>query len=278
MVDVTPIDLPSPRSFYMERLGDRTWKQYYQAERENRRDELEARARSMWEGPDPEVDRVLSKWGALSFPHTFIDASFTPLLRAVRAVHRSGKGKVLALGVVHSPDYDPEESEFSLDGLSFMLDLVEEGLGQPGISLERRFVTKDSKLTDVDLIVGDLEEKGRAIGRSLDDDTALLLTGDLFHYGWGYGTTSPMGDLSPLDRMVTHDLDLLYRKKRYLEYYLSARKNMNDQAALGIVTSTALGSPLDYSIFSCERTDYSEVLERERPTVVGSVLYGVYRT
>jgi len=259
----------------MEMLGDRTWKAYYSEERERRKGELEARARSLWDGPDKDVDAVLKRGGALSFPHTYLDSSFMPLLRTVRAVHRSGKSKVLALGVVHSFDYDPEKEEFSLDGLSFMLDLVESALGQPKIGLKRRFVVRDRSLTEPELMVKDIEAKGKALMKELDDDTALLITGDLVHYGHGYGMTDVAEDLGLIDRMIGSDLELLYERKDHLGYLLSARKNMNDQAVVGIVAGTLLGSPLEHRVFSCEMTDYSEILGTKRPTVVASVLYGV---
>ena len=260
----------------MEMLGDRTWKTYYSLERERRREEMEVKARSLWELPDPEVDRVVARGGALSFPHTYLDGSFMPLFRAVRAVHRSGKAKVVALGVVHDPDKDPEMFEFSLDGLSFILVLVEESLGQDRIALTRQFITRDRNRTSIGDIVKDLEAKGRALRPMLDEDTVLMVTGDLLHYGHGYGTAAPSEDPSHFEGMVKGDLDLLYRKKDHIGYYQSARRNMNDQAVVGVTLSTALGAPLDYDIYSMEMTDYSDVLGKERPTLVASVFYGVH--
>ncbi len=261
----------------MDKLGDRTWKAYYAEERERRRDELEARVRSDWEMKDDEVAAVLRKGGALSFPHTYIDSSFSPILRTVRAVHRSGKDKVLALGVVHSFDYDPDKEEFSLDGLSFMLDLVESTLGQPKIGIKKRYVVRDRSLTEPELIVKELEAKGETLKDELDDDTALLITGDLVHYGHGYGMSEVTEDPRTIDRMIRADLDLLYNKRDHLGYFLSARNNLNDQTVIGLVVSTLLGSPLEYKVFSTEMTDYSEILGTKRPTIVASVHYGVNR-
>ena len=57
----------------------------------------------------------------------------------------------------------------------------------------------------------------------------------------------------------------------------SSRKSRSDQVLVGIAINTILPEDLDYKIFSYTLSDYSDILQVPKPTVVASVFYGVKR-
>ncbi len=265
----------------MEKLGDRSWKSYYRAERESRKEELVRRMEEQWTQEDEEVTIFLKEGGLLSFPHTYLDQSMEPLLRTVKAIYSSNKRKVVALGVLHnSIKVTGIEDEFCLDGFKYMLDLAAERFGLPAIEVEELFITRDKDLDPMDIrgIIDRLVARGKMIGSELGPDTALVITGDLSHYGHGYQTEDIVRDPSSLIvEQWSLSLDLLYKKKDMTSFIPQARMCMNDQVFVGIAASAALGDDLEYKVFSQGLADYSSVLETERPTVVASVFYGVKR-
>lgn len=260
----------------MEPIGERSWKQYYEDERTSRRKELEDRMRQAWDQDDPEVLKVLQKGGALSFPHSYLDTSFDALLRTVRAIHRSGKKKVLAIGVMHYIG-DEIPLEFSLDGFRFVMDLARDLFSTDEIPVREAFFFRDEvPLSDTEGIVNYIVGKGKRTEPQPDDETAIVMTGDLSHYGHAYGMEDTVPEYESLmKKNVERSLELLYRKKDPIAFMEHARASHNDQAYPALALSGMLKGDLEYRIFDFGISDYSNVLEKPEPSVVASVFYGV---
>ncbi len=263
----------------MEPLRDGNWSDYYRRERNSRDVELRDSVREVWNVTDDEGPReVLEKGGALSFPHTHINGSLEALIRTIRAIHRSGKNKVLAIGVLHGGYYDRPELEFSLDGFRAVSVIFSEELGLPPLEIDEVFLPFRGRLgEDLSVFAEEYLRFGRELRGRVDDDTAIVLTGDLTHFGHGYGVEDIPEDH---ERMIFHNieemLDILYRKGDHLSFVEMAKKRLNDQIANGTALASLLEGPLDYRIFYGRLSDYSDVLETEKPTVVASVFYGVW--
>jgi len=232
-----------------------------------------------WDRPDPEVLSIINRAGVLSFPHTYLDSSLLPLARTVNAIYRSGVKKVLALGVVHLSLHDISK-EFSLDGLRHFMDLASRVHRKDPIPLEEHYVTRDREIgpDDLERIAEDMEAKGLEFRRSAVPDTAVVMTGDLSHWGHAYMPVVPSVEpYGQLPIRIRDALDQLFLRKDHMTYLRKSRELLNDQMYLGVFVSSFLGEPLDYRILSEELTDYSTVLGSERPTLVASMFYGVWR-
>lgn len=260
----------------MEPIGERSWKQYYEDERTSRRKELEDRMRQAWDREDPEVLNVLQKGGALSFPHSYIDTSFDPLLRTVRAIHRSGKKRVLAIGVMHYIG-DEIPLEFSLDGFRFAMDMARDLFLTDEIPIREAFFFRDDiPLSDTEGIVDYIVAKGRRTEPQPDDETAIVITGDLCHYGHAYGIEDTVPEYESLiKKNVERSLELLYGRRDPIAYMEHARASHNDQAYPAMALFGMLKGDLEYRIIDFGIADYSKVLDKPEPSVVASVFYGV---
>ena len=183
----------------MKRLEDLNWKGFYAEEMADRRQEISERVMREWEVEDPEVLRVLEKGGALSFPHTYLESNLEPVMRTVRAIYRSGKGSVVALGVFHRLNGDNLETEYSLDTFRSLLDIAEETLGLPELKVDEFFLPRiNISLKDPESAIRTFETEKDSILGSMGEDSVLVLTGDLTHYGYGYGTSGrPCGGVGP---------------------------------------------------------------------------------
>ena len=263
----------------MEPLRDGTWSDYYHKERSRRDVELRDSVREAWNVTDDDGPRdVLERGGALSFPHTYIDGSLEALIRTIRAIYRSGKSRVLALGVLHRGSYDVPSQEFSLDGFRAVADLFSRELGLAPLEIEEHFAPIHGRVDDDhSLFLSDHISFGRELRKRVDDNTAIVLTGDLTHYGYGYDTRILDGDHEMvIFRHIGEMLDLLYGKRDLLSFVEMAKERMNDQIANGTVLASLLEGDLDHRIFYQRLSDYSEVLGSKEPTAVASVFYGVW--
>ncbi|MGA1822088.1 MAG: hypothetical protein ACMUIG_06145 [Thermoplasmatota archaeon] len=258
--------------------GEMEWKRYYREERVSRREEIKRRLEEYLSSDDPPVDRILGSGGALSFPHTHLDHSMIPVVRTVAGILRGGYGQIIALGVFHRMSEWDVKQEFSLDGFLDILDLAVEisGCSNPDVS-SVYLPRKREIVNDIEGTVSDLMDLGKEIARGLNENTALVMTGDLVHYGYGYGFEDPLEDPTDLiNRWVREELDDVYLGKDYISYLPKSSSRMSDHGYVAVAASAILGPDLRYEIISSENADYSRILQVPSPTLVASVLYGVY--
>ncbi|MCK5773188.1 MAG: hypothetical protein KAH57_05320 [Thermoplasmata archaeon] len=263
----------------MEPLRDGTWSDYYKKERSRRDVELRDYIREAWSVTDDDGPlEVLERGGALSFPHTYIDGSLEALIRTIRAIYRSGKKKVLAMGVLHRGNYGRLDLEFSLDGFRELSILFSQELGLTPLEIDEVFMPLHGRVDDdLSVFVEDHVRFGRELQNRVDDDTAIVLTGDLTHFGHGYGVkVIPEDHEGMIYRNIGVMLDLLYVKRDLLSFVEMAKERLNDQIANGTALASLLEGDLDHRIFYHRLSDYSEVLGSKEPTVVASVFYGVW--
>lgn len=272
------------------------WKEYYARERVQKRGAIAEACKRAPATTDGEVSGVLERGGILSFPHTRIEDSLEALVRTVDSLYKTGKQKVIALGVLHNVGEGSEEKEFSLDGFEHIAKVYADVNGIKPIEIEKVYPPlKEEEKPHIQT----LEEAGEALRGKMDDKTAVVMTGDLVHYGHGYLRGGERGyELAPreedIDSEKNHEekingwidegLDLVYHKKDY-DAFLNKHKPkaLNDQGAVAIMASALLGDGLEYGIFYGKLSDYSGVLSGnlktrtvKKPTVVASVFYGVW--
>jgi len=263
----------------MEKTEEVDWKRYYHHERTDRLDEIRLRIDEFRSAEDPEVDEILGSGGALSFPHTHLDHSLIPVVRTVMGIIRGKFDRVIALGVLHRTSEWRTEDEFSLDGFRDILDIAVdmEGIEKP--ELKEIYLPRNREyMHDIDETVTDLTGIGREVSSRMEDRTALVMTGDLVHYGHGYGTSDPSDDPGGMiSRWIVEGLDRVYVDKDYRSFLEWSRKRMSDQGAVAVTASSILGSDLDHRIISSEIADYTAILRTASPTVVASVFYGVIK-
>jgi hypothetical protein len=264
--------------FFKKGVAMFAWKEYYAAERLSRHDQIITIAKKHWQQSEvpKNITDVIQSGGILSFPHTFLDDSMMPLMHSIGAIYKAKRSKVLAIGVLHGK----KEQEFSLDGLVYVAKLYAEANNLMPLSfteIYRQISVKDIAQRDRDIRL--LIRKGGSLKNELDSDTAVVMTGDLVHYGYGYGDQSPQQlDSLPdiLQSRITELLGVIYHKRDSLLFIEKSLAVKNDQIAPAIIVNALFNSPLDYSIFSFMLSDYSPILKSASPTVVASVHYGVY--
>lgn len=264
------------------------WKEYYARERAQKRGEIETAVRERGRAPlDGEVADVLNRGGILSFPHTRLEDSLDAIIRIVDGLYKTGKRKVIALGVLHNSGEDRERKEFSLDGFEHIARMYAKVNGAEPLEIEKIYPPlKEEGKPDVQT----LEAAGEALREKVDSRTAVVMTGDLVHYGHAYLRGGEAGyELAPkedeidvenhekiMNTWIDEGLELVYHKKDY-EAFLGKHKPvaLNDQGRVAIMASSFLGDRLEYKIFYRKLSDYSDVLNAKKPTVVASVFYGV---
>jgi hypothetical protein len=70
---------------------------------------------------------------------------------------------------------------------------------------------------------------------------------------------------------------LLYKNNDPEGYLDHCKKTLNDQMGPALAAISILGGNIAYRIFNLSLTDYSKVLNRDKPTMVSSVFYGIWR-
>lgn len=262
----------------MVEKGTFSWKGFYNNERKLKAEEISRRIEELKDSKDPEVLKVIEKGGVLSFPHTVLDGSLDPVIRIAKALIDSKKDKVIALAVVHYGNHGPSD-EFSLDTFLYVMDEMKKRFGLDLPEVEALYPPDDkSPYKDLDdrmnRSIGDAEK----IKDRIDGSTAIVITGDLCHYGNFYKRTSEMEDYrKQIDIWVEESMDLLYHKGDYLKYLGEVRKSGNDQFNLAIMVKHLLGKDLDYKFFQKKITDYSKILDEPPPVLVASYFYGVWK-
>lgn len=256
--------------------GALSWKEFYDLERREMKDAIHDRILDALRTCDRDVLEVIERGGVLSFPHTVLHGSLDPLVKTARALIESGRKRVLALAVLHSDDV---QDEFSMDGFEYVLEEMKKEMGveYPEISILYPPLSKVDPKDLGDRIRGAVEDGGSVKDR-LDEDTALVITGDLCHFGKTYNRVTECKDVeAQIDEWIEEALDLVYRRGDVDAFVKHARRIGNDQWLLNITVRSLMGGDLDYRIFQKKVTDYSRILGEPPPTVVASYFYGVWR-
>lgn len=275
----------------------REWKAFYAREREELGPAgLEALVRAA-----PDV--ALPEPGALVFPHTRLAVSGRLPAAVARALVRSGRDTVLALGVlhgareedralvaaarageararaalrrVHGPGVAGDEGrwreEFSLDGLEALLAVAARLEGRPAPRLVARYPFLVGE--DPESLPG-VEE----LRELVDSGAALVATADPIHHGAGYGTP-PEARRAREDaatrawagERILAALDHLGRGE--LGAFLAAcEAERSDFRDAGPVLGHLLGGPLRPRLEALALVDYAQVLVSEAPTWVAGAL------
>jgi hypothetical protein len=278
----------------------RGWKAHYAAEREA----LGAAGLLRLLERAPAV--TLPERGALVFPHTHLASSGELVAAVARAVIRSGRSEVLALGVlhgareqdrelvhaaragearalgllrgVHGPGLPGEHAaeEFSLDGFTALVEAAARAEGRPVPRLLLRYP----------FLVGETPHDLPGLPElraALERGAALVATADPIHHGAGYGT--PPGErlaredpsTAELARAsVERGLELLARHDfaGFLRHAAAERSDFRDP---GVVLATLLGESLEARVLALDLADYASTLEAEAPTWVAGALSLVRR-
>ncbi len=246
------------------------WKEHYRLERES----LGAAGLRALVERAPDVS--LPDHGALVFPHTHLRASGHFTAAVARAVVRSGRDTVLALGVLHRPRdgaeslrrvHSPGEvtkDEFSLDGFEALLRVCASVEEKPAPRLVARFpFLAGEKPEDMEGIEELFSLRARG--------AALVATADPIHHGAGYGT--PLAEQRPRSESlgfarasIEEGLALLARRDygAFLEQCKKARSDFRDA---GVVVAALLSreGELEASVLDLDLADYSETLRAPDP-------------
>jgi hypothetical protein len=244
------------------------------------------------------ADVALPRHGALVFPHTHLRSSGHFVAAVARAVVRSGREEVLALGVlhgareedaalvaaaragdpaarerlrrVHAPGGHASE-EFSLDGFAALLVAASEVEGRPAPRLVARYPflagAEPGTLPGVDELVL-LRERG----------AALVATADPIHHGAGYGTPREAWLPREVARTIARatierSLGLLVRFE--LEAFAKdAQEARSDFRDAGPVLAWLLRreGALRANVLDLDLADYAATLEAPEPTWVAGAL------
>lgn len=167
-------------------------------------------------------------------------------------------------------------NEFSLDTFFAVLRLAADVLGRRPLPVCPLFVgmTRDP-------VTGSFaaaQELGEWLKAAVDAQTAVVATGDLVHYGTGYGAAwvddeaSQRGLERALEPWIDRVLQAAFVERDWeLAYALSREKLGNDQREMLAVLSSYLG-PAAPKLLAFGLSDYSEILGVAPPCVVASAL------
>ena len=268
------------------------WKHHYAKER----GELGAAGLRALVERAPDV--ALPRHGALVFPHTHLRSSGHLVAAVARAVVRSGREEVLALGVlhgareedaalvaaarsgepaarerlrrVHSPSGHASE-EFSLDGFTALLAAAADVEGRAAPRLVARYPllvgAEPWTLPGLDELL--------ALG---ERDAALVATADPIHHGAGYGTPREAWlrreDAGSVAR-ATIERSLGFLSRFELEAFAKDAQDVrSDFRDAGPVLAWLLRSEgaLRAAVLDLDLADYAATLDAPDPTWVAGAL------
>jgi hypothetical protein len=249
------------------------WKRWYAAER------ARLELGRLFDGA-PDV--ALPENGALIFPHARLEVCGPQVAAVARAVVRSGRDSVLALGVLHGKPRDDAalrgihgpgavtEDEFSLDNFRELLAVAARLEGRPAPRLVERFPLFTGAEPETLPGFGELRDLVAA-------DAALVATTDPMHHGLGYGTpdaelmdpSAPSTAGRALAR-VARAFGHLARHEFHAFLKQCAEEN-SDFRDNGPVLASLLGSGRSPRIADFRLVDYAGVVG-EAPTWVAAAL------
>lgn len=260
------------------------WKEYYAKERLLSKDKIIANAQEHWHADNSvalDMAKIVRRGGITSFPHTFLADSMLPLMNVIKSMYLAGKRNVIALGVLHGISADAESLEFSLDGLVEIAKLYADVNRLESLSITKSYHPPlEPSLVRSKIFLDLTLEISCEINKAIKSDAAVVMTGDIVHYGWGYGTTSPMATADGLQEtlrgQVLECLNALYCDGNVDLFIERSYSLKNDQIGAAILANMLLPHPVAYKVFSFSLSDYVPILQSQSPTVVASICYGVF--
>lgn len=283
----------------MRRLLAREWRAYYADERARLGDRgLDALVRAA-----PEL--ALPEQGALVFPHAKLVACGRLVAAVARAIVRSGRDRVVALGVlhggrerdaaaveaarrgdeaaraslrgVHTAEGDVATEEFSLDAIEALLAAAARVEGRRAPTLLRRYP----------FLVGEgaRDLPGiEAIRAEIEAGAGLVATGDLVHHGVGYATPPERARSADdpatrpaVEAWIREGLGALARGDT-AAFLAAAEATRSDFRDAGPTLAALLGAgdvALEVRLLGLELVGYGDVLEAPDPTWVGAALAAI---
>ncbi len=181
-------------------------------------------------------------------------------------------------GIARVESGDLLEAEFSLDTFLTMCRAGADVLGRRPIPVLAAYVGMTRDPASGSFSAAD--ELAAWVAAEWDAKTAVVTTGDLVHYGTGYGEAWVAG--APVDREalvaairpeVEGCLEAAFsRGDRAGAYALSRGRLLNDQREILPVVAEYLGVPASFAILSFDLSDYAPILGAARPCFVASAL------
>jgi hypothetical protein len=213
-----------------------------------------------------------------------VEGAFTPTDAIATPFGRLVSFETPAQSTGIRPTHTLLESEFSLDLFLATLAAAAKARGVTAPAVSRVYVGltmahrgNDASLADVVAL---------ALRPLLDEETALVATGDLVHAGHGYSTaaeaaalpTEPTGLASHFQGRAQQMLDgALQGGPSLLESDAIAREIRSDQRHVLPVLAAMLGHGARARMLSFELTDYAPILGEPPPCVVASALVAFER-
>lgn len=165
--------------------------------------------------------------------------------------------------------------EFSLDTFCSVLRLAADDLGVEPLPVLPLFVGMTRHP-----ITGSFETAvalSKWLSAQWDDDTAIVTTGDVVHYGEVYGSAKESVSRRSLESRFRVRLDDSFTKaleERDLEtaYQISLHELKSDQRELLPVLAHLLGKGADADVLSFELSDYAAIFDTDSPCLVASAL------
>ncbi len=168
-------------------------------------------------------------------------------------------------------------AEFSLDTFCAVLRVAADALGRRPLPVCPVYVGMTRDPVDGSFAVA--EALGNWLGDAVDAGTALVATGDLVHYGTGYGAPWLGEDIVATDALeralapwVDRTLEAAFVARDWAAAYALSRDKLgNDQREMLAALSSYLG-PATPAVLAFGLSDYSTILGERPPCVVASTL------
>lgn len=256
------------------------WKKFYLNDFNRNIDLVRRKINEVWKERDTLPAEYLSKGGFLSIPHTYLSTSIEPILRTLKAIHSSGKDQCLFLGVLHGYSKEDIEKEFSTDLFFKVKKMLEKELRLKNIPVKVIFLIRNNKKPQIyHDVLSRSSIDSTLIKENINDDTAIITTGDLIHYGRLYGNENQIENMKEeYLSLVDSDLNTLYIEKDLEEYYHRSKAHLNDQLSNAMALLNLYDGKLEYKIFDNKLADYSDILKTPDPAFVASIFYGIKPT
>lgn len=120
-------------------------------------------------------------------------------------------------------------------------------------------------------------QMGHWLRQAWTDDTAIVATGDVVHYGTAYGSTLLEAELPELvrrfRRQLAETLDMALAARDWSAAYIASRDRLkSDQRELLPVLSALLGEGASAEILSFTLSNYAPIVDTPPPCLVASAL------
>lgn len=264
----------------METLKD--WKKFYKDEREEFSDRIKTYAKKHWKQDPKRLNKVIQSQNIISFPHTFIKDNYKTHFDIIKSLYKSGKRKIVLIGVLHTREKLEEKHEFSLDNFEYFLNLyIRENNLEP-IKIVKKIFPSPPPKEKTSVNIFQYLKKMKSISGKLkpyyEKGVSILITGDLAHYGYGYGSEDIKREYkSYLNSKINELLEIVYIKKDYSKFIKLAKDIGFDQTSAAIVSSEIIGEFPQIKILSKKFSDYSKLMKSKKPTIVASFTYGLFK-